>query len=293
MTFSSLTSRTVWSPKYDSRQGNKIEYLIVHSTMGGNDESNVVYLATNPVQVSANYVLQTTGRLVGLVPEEYRAWTTGWYADKNGVTVETVNTVNRDPWPISREQGEKIAQLLADLCRRYGWGKIDASRIRFHYQFMNTACPGPYVKGLRQDFINRANEILGAKPAPAPKPGKLAEDGGLGPATIRRWQEEFGTVADGVISEGYSPFVAALQRFLNGKGARDWDGKKLVVDGVGIGSNIGARYPSTGRTRTVWALQHYVGGFKDGVLDEYDFDGGSSDAVRRVQVRLNRGKGAF
>lgn len=118
-----------------------------------------------------------------------------------------------------------------------------------------------------------------AKPS-TPKPAKLTVDGLLGPATITRWQEELGTPADGVISRP-SVLTKAVQKHLNAEGARDWDGKKLKVDGLGLGPNIAT---AAGKTRTIWALQDYLGAVTDGILNK-----GGSPAVKTLQRRLNDG----
>ena len=109
-----------------------------------------------------------------------------------------------------------------------------------------------------------------SKPAPA-KPAQLDEDGKLGPATIKRWQQIMGTPADGVISKP-SDLVKAVQRHLNKHGAR------LVVDGDGIRQD-GLRY------QTTRALQFYLGVTPDGRLDKP-----VSATVRALQKRLNSGK---
>lgn len=75
------------------------------------------------------------------------------------------------------------------------------------------------------------------KPQPTPTPKKLTVDGIIGPESVKAWQEWAGTYADGEISgqlktmqkyltaitaitwtEEGSPFVRALQNYLNGKG---------------------------------------------------------------------------
>lgn len=120
--------------------------------------------------------------------------------------------------------------------------------------------------------------VVTPAPAPAAKPatssGSLAEDGLLGPATIRRMQKDLGTPQDGVLSRP-SAMVKALQRRLNAQGFRDWDGKPLVVDGLGFGHGV--------KTRTVYAFQRYIGSTADGILSK------PSAAVKALQRRLNRG----
>lgn len=116
------------------------------------------------------------------------------------------------------------------------------------------------------------------------KPAGLKIDGVLGPESIKRWQAVMGTYVDGVISTPKSALVMAVQRKLNSSATgRDWNGRKLIVDGEGIASNINGRYPSSGRTRTVYALQRYLASGADGALDN------PSAVIKKLQERLNAG----
>lgn len=168
MTFSSLISESVPTKKYSSRQGNSIEYLIIHHTAGGTNEFAVRYLSQSldTRKVSASYVLKTTGSLTGIVPEEFRPWTTGWTADKHGVTVETVNSSGAPLWLVTQAQLRMLATLAADLCKRYNWGRLDRTRIRAHREWVATNCPGPYLYGQFDNIIAAANAILDAEQKP-------------------------------------------------------------------------------------------------------------------------------
>lgn len=133
--------------------------------------------------------------------------------------------------------------------------------------------------------------VVTAPPVAAPAPVGLDVDGCLGRLTITDWQEEMGTDVDGVISKPRSQLVEAVQRKLNAAGARDWDGRTLTVDGIGIESNDGHRFPTgkttaypLGKSRTVWALQVYLGIKPDGVLDA-----SKSATIEAVQRKLNAG----
>jgi hypothetical protein len=117
--------------------------------------------------------------------------------------------------------------------------------------------------------------------------GLLTKDGILGPRTIIRLQAElkskgYPIVVDGVLSRP-SMAVTALQKYLNGKsGVTDAEGAKLATDGLGLQSNSGGRYPSSGTTDTIEALQDYLGTTKDGYLSS------PSNAIVALQDRLNR-----
>lgn len=171
MTFSSLTARTVaHHNKYASRQGRGITRVIVHhwaGTRGG--DSRLV----NPnADVSTNYILYSDGTLVGQVPEEYRAWTSGsWEADSYSITVEVQNSAAGGEWPVSNAAINKLIELIADVGRRYRWGSVDRSRVRGHREFAATACPGPYLWNRLGSIASQANTKLKGGGNPAAKKG--------------------------------------------------------------------------------------------------------------------------
>lgn len=169
-TFSPLCNTRVATKKYSSRQGKKVSRLIIHYTCGGTDASNVKLLSVGERKVSATYVLRRDGSLVGIVPEEYRPWTSGGFsADGPSVTVETVVAPKGEATPA---QMETLARLAADLSNRYGWGALDRKNVMGHQEFANTDCPGPYIWPRMSQIVKRANEVRsgGVKPTSPEKP---------------------------------------------------------------------------------------------------------------------------
>ena len=162
MTFSPLTAYTRETLKRSSRQGNKPRRLIIHHTAGGSLASNLHTLSAGPAKKSATYLLDTPGDLIGLVPEEFRPWTSGSFtADGPAITVETINTTGAPTWRVSDAQIETLAQLAADCSRRYGWGRLTRDNVQGHRDYAATACPGPYLYPRLDHIINRANAIRG------------------------------------------------------------------------------------------------------------------------------------
>ena len=109
-------------------------------------------------------------------------------------------------------------------------------------------------------------------PHPTPVPGQLVVDGGMGSATISRWQRVMGTPVDGIISQPRSSLVIAVQQRLNTEGAG------LNMDGAGI-------VQDNRRYLTVAALQRHLGTPIDGVLSTP-----SSQAIKALQIRLNQNR---
>lgn len=162
MVFSPLTASTVpHSNKFSSRGGAGVQRIIVHhwaGTQGG--DARLI----NPTQeVSANYILYSDGTLVGQVPEEYRAWTSGSpAADNPSITIEIQNSSNAPEWRVSDAAIGKLIQLIADLATRYNWsGTIDRTRVRGHQEFASTACPGPYLYPQLASIASAANTLRG------------------------------------------------------------------------------------------------------------------------------------
>lgn len=168
-TFSPITNEKILTTKRSSRQGSTVERMIIHHWGGVN--GGVEHLTNPKVSASANYILRSSGSLIGSVPEEYRAWTSGSFAaDRNSVTVEVQNTTASPLWQVSAKSIEKLAQLVASVAKRYGWKKIDSTNVLGHRKFQATLCPGPFLYPRLADVIKRANEIWkGVKPTP-PKP---------------------------------------------------------------------------------------------------------------------------
>jgi hypothetical protein len=167
---------------------------------------------------------------------------------------------------------------LADAaakCRSWGAG----SAVTGHRDHTSTACPGDELYGKV-----KAGRYSGGSSGGGGGSGDLDVDGWLGSGTISEWQRIMGTPVDGVISRP-SLLVEAVQEHLNAAGARDADGKSLVVDGKGIQSNESGRYPDApGTTATIEALQRYLGSSVDGYFSA------PSSAVKALQKRLNTGK---
>lgn len=193
MTFSSLTKATApHHNKFSSRQGRRITRVIVHhwaGTRGG--DSRLV----NPNEaVSTNYILYADGTLVGQVPEEYRAWTSGsWDADASSITIEVQNSSNAPEWRVSNQAIAKLTSLIADVARRYGWGSINRTNVRGHQEFAATACPGPYLYPRLGSIAANANAILkgNSKPTPTPVIQKEDDDGMYRPTVHVRTQGNF------------------------------------------------------------------------------------------------------
>jgi peptidoglycan hydrolase-like protein with peptidoglycan-binding domain len=153
MTFSGLANQIRESAQSSDRRGTTIDTFLIHHQAGTNDDAVINEMVNQTKQVSANYTINSAGRITGVVPEELRAWTSGstldggrgaaW--DRRAITVEIENAGGAPDWPISAAAHQAAAALLQDLRTRYGVSIVLGHRdlwdqYRASYP---TFCPGP------------------------------------------------------------------------------------------------------------------------------------------------------
>ena len=78
MTYSQLINRREETSKRSTREGRTVERIVVHHWAG--IYGGVERLVYSSDQASANYIILNDGTLIGSVPEEYAAWTSGSYS---------------------------------------------------------------------------------------------------------------------------------------------------------------------------------------------------------------------
>jgi N-acetyl-anhydromuramyl-L-alanine amidase AmpD len=169
MVQSKLTATARPSKQRSSRNGARIDHVILHHGATTNSDWMIDAMVSGSKQVSANYVCRANGDLVSVVPEEDRAWTSSsasW--DRRSITVECAN-LSTNGWTISPQSHEALAQLCADVATRYGF-KLTRDSVLGHRELNQrygasyaTACPG----AMDLDWIvTRANEILAGHATP-------------------------------------------------------------------------------------------------------------------------------
>ena len=169
MTFSPLTDVILETTKRSSRGSTRVSRVIVHNWAGmhGGIE-RLVYstdlASSNYIILSQAYKMPRSGRrlngstvpagtilpagtIIGSVPEEYRAWTSGSAAaDNSSITFEIQNSTPAIPGEISQAAWNSSVRLLADIAKRYQFSQIKfGSTVRGHKEFQNTSCPGPWL----------------------------------------------------------------------------------------------------------------------------------------------------
>ncbi len=174
---------------------------------------------------------------------------------------------------------------LAQWLRSIGVGP----QLKNHHDITGKNCPTQLLAGAEGGWAGFVARINGAAPAPGPTPasGKLDEDGFEGSGTLGAMQRAIGSAnPDGTLSAP-SNFTRALQRYLNARGFKDYDGKTLVVDGFGHRQNVPSSVIT--RTRTDYAFQRYLATLEPGYVPDGTW-GRPSAGVKVIQRALNAGR---
>lgn len=148
--FSKLATATSGNAGQYSNRGRPIRGWIIHHAATTSLSGVLSMMSTGSRQVSANYVIDGA-QVVGVVPEEYRAWTSASsVGDGENLTVEIVNDrvgSNDSNWTISDASYRSIAALVAETATRYGFA-INRTNIIGHREVVGrygqgyaTACP--------------------------------------------------------------------------------------------------------------------------------------------------------
>lgn len=212
MTMSSLAVKSFYTPNKSSRGGLKICKFTPHHMAGNlSIESCANLFSKSSRQASSNYLIGTDGRIGCDVPEEYRAWTSSSkWNDQRAITVEVANSTLSPTWKVSSAAWDSLVKLAADVCERYGFrlnytGNKNGS-LTLHRFYSNTNCPGNYIDAHIRDLEKQVNELLdsGSVPSRPESQAKYSDELGywdyFGPKFARAFQEQIGTVVDGIIS---------------------------------------------------------------------------------------------
>lgn len=168
MVFSKLVTSTSGNGgQFSSRGGATVDRIIIHHAASLSLFAVLDMMKYATRVVSSNYVIGNGGEIVGVVPEEYRAWTSGstsW--DGRSITVEIINESAGPDWRISDAAFDAVARMLADISARYGI-KLSRTTVVTHQELYTihgasyaTACPGPYLQARIDELIKLASIYL-------------------------------------------------------------------------------------------------------------------------------------
>ena len=169
MSNSTLVNYTKISPNSTNPRQDVIRKITIHHVAGNTSVESLGDLFANPRrEASANYGIDSSGRVGMYVEESNRAWTSGNADNDNqAVTIEVANDGGAPDWHVSDTALAKLIDLCVDICKRNNihslnyTGNADGN-LTMHCYFQPTACPGPYLKSKFTYIADEVNKRLKA-----------------------------------------------------------------------------------------------------------------------------------
>ena len=163
MSNSNLVDLVSYSPNHSGRRRNPITKIAIHHTAGVLTAAGIgsVFKSRNR-KASCNYGVGSDGKIVLVVDECNRAWTTSSaWCDNRAVTIETSNSQYGGNWPVSDLVLNRLIDLVTDICKRNNiypctYTGDKSGVLQQHGWYAQTTCPGPY---LGSKFTYIANEV--------------------------------------------------------------------------------------------------------------------------------------
>lgn len=163
---SSLTNFTLLSPNYNKRN-QKITKITIHHCAGNLSVEQIGNVfSSSSREASANYGIDSQGRVGLYVEEKNRSWCSSNAANDNAaITIEVANDGGAPNWHVSDKALNKLVDLCVDICKRNGIKKLnytgDASgSLTRHNMFAATTCPGPYLQSKFPWIAEQVNKRL-------------------------------------------------------------------------------------------------------------------------------------
>jgi N-acetylmuramoyl-L-alanine amidase len=217
---SPVVATVVPSPNFGERRGGmRPNMLLLHYT-GMPDEQEALHRLCSPEsEVSAHYLVLSSGEIIQCVPEARRAWHAGeafWAGVRDinscSIGIEVANPGHE--WGYSDfadEQIEAVIALCRDILSRHD---IPAERVLAHSDVAPTRKQDPGEK-FPWERLHRAHVGRWVEPAPI-RQGPVLQPGDRGPA-VGRLQMRLGAYGYGIAVTGIydaltEHVVAAFQR---------------------------------------------------------------------------------
>lgn len=146
------------------RSGRKVDRIVLHWIVGTLESADSTF--NNPTRYASS-TYGVGGKDIHQYVKEYNApYTNGvWDINMRSITIEHEGSPSM---PISAATYESSAQLIADICKRYGWTVDYALRKPRHRDYSATQCPGTLdvarikkrVKQIMTPEYERNNKII-------------------------------------------------------------------------------------------------------------------------------------
>lgn len=184
MSKSSLVDYTLLSPNHSGRRTHKIDRITPHCVVGQLSAESIGECFINESrQASCNYGIGFDGRVSLIVDEDNRSWCTSSNSnDQRAITIEVASDKTH-PYAFKDAAYNKLIELTIDICKRYGKTKLvwinDKDKalayepkdnellITVHRWFANKSCPGDWMMGKMNDYVNKVNSKLTSEVKPA------------------------------------------------------------------------------------------------------------------------------
>ncbi len=171
MSNSPLVSYLRISPNSSNPRNKPILKITPHHMAGNLTLEQFGSIVANPArQMSANYAIESSGRIGLFCEEKNRSWCSGSSANDNqAITIEVANDGGAPDWHISDKSLAALIELCTDICRRNGIPALNFTgnangNLTQHNYFQATACPGPYLKSKFPYIAAEVNKRLAAAP---------------------------------------------------------------------------------------------------------------------------------
>ncbi len=168
MSNSSLVEYTQLSPHCNKPRRDKIRKITIHHVAGNASLQGLGLTFSGTREVSANYGIDSNGRIGMYVEECNRAWTSSSPEnDHQAITIEVANDGGDPDWHVSDAALEATIKLCVDICKRNGIQKLNftgdkSGNLTMHKYFAATGCPGPYLSSKFPYIASEVNRRLGA-----------------------------------------------------------------------------------------------------------------------------------
>ena len=187
MSNSALSCMRQISPNRNSPRNHKIDTITIHCVVGQMGvEALCSEFSRTSKGASCNYGIGYDGRICTIVDESDRSWCSSSAANDNRAITIEVASETAHPYAVTDQAYAALIDLVADVCKRNGIGKLvwstkkedrvnhkNGCNLTVHRDYANKACPGEYLYSRMGDIAAQVNKRLGvndAGQAPAEKP---------------------------------------------------------------------------------------------------------------------------
>lgn len=165
------------SSNYTAKRNNSINKATPHHVAGCLTAAQIAKIFQNPNrQASANYGIGIDGKIVGIVPEESRAWTSSSPSnDHQAITIEVSNDQVGGEWHVSDLCIERLIDLIVEIRQRtknevYVYDGTANGTMTRHNMFVATTCPGSYLQSKLPYITEQINKRITEGTAPVEVP---------------------------------------------------------------------------------------------------------------------------